>query len=335
MTESQPDRRIGLPPALAHLPIQDIRTVFPKPTLIEIEGDDPQPLFLSTLLHGNETTSFAVLRHLASRYATARPRRSLMIFVGNVAATEAGLRHLPGEPDFNRIWADGPTPAHGLARTVTTIAREARPFASIDIHNNTGANPLYGCVNALRPADLHLAGAFAPVGVYYQNPPTTQSIAFSHFCPAVTIECGLSGNRDGEKAAIRLVEHTLSLGSFPDDPPEDGHMRLFETIGRVILTKPIIVGFGAGAGPDLAIHGTPESLNFTAQPKGTVFATNRTGTSPLAIVDEHGTDLTDHFLAYRDNAIVLKRDLVPAMLTTDEHIIREDCLCYFMERINS
>jgi len=39
-------------------------------------------------------------------------------------------------------------------------------FASVDIHNNTGLNPHYGCVTALRHASLHLAAMFSRTVVY-------------------------------------------------------------------------------------------------------------------------------------------------------------------------
>jgi hypothetical protein len=30
--------------------------------------------------------------------------RSLSLFVGNTAAAEQGVRHLPEQPDYNRVW---------------------------------------------------------------------------------------------------------------------------------------------------------------------------------------------------------------------------------------
>jgi hypothetical protein len=32
--------------------------------------------------------------------------------------------------------------------------------------------------------------------------------------------------------------------------------------------------------------------------------------------------------------VLLKRRTMPAMLTTDARIVREDCLCYLMERLS-
>ena len=52
-------------------------------------------------------------------------------------------------------------------------------FASIDIHNNTGLNPHYGCVNRLDPPFLHLATLFSRIVVYFKRPLGVQSAAFA------------------------------------------------------------------------------------------------------------------------------------------------------------
>ena len=50
----------------------------------------------------------------------------------------------------------------------------------------------------------------------------------------------------------------------------------------------------------------------------------------MRVLDEHGRDISDQFFTQARGAITLKQDVVPAMITRDEAIIREDCLCYFM-----
>lgn len=49
--------------------------------------------------------------------------------------------------------------------------------------------------------------------------------------------------------------------------------------------------------------------------------------------DDDGRIVTDDYLALREGAIVTCRSIMPAMLTLDERVIRQDCLCYFMERL--
>ncbi|MEL7490149.1 MAG: M14 family metallopeptidase [Pseudomonadota bacterium] len=324
------DRLDHLPEALIDIAPAAITDVFPNPTLIHVKGALEPPLFLSTLLHGNETTSFEVLKTLAKRWSAAAPRRSVFIFVGNVRATAARKRHLPDQPDFNRIWGPGETPHHRLTAGVLEIARSAGLFASIDIHNNTGRNPLYGCVNALRSEDLYLAGAFAPIAVYYQNPPTTQSIAFSHFCPAITLECGQPGDKAGYAAAMALIDHVMALDAFA---ATTAPTRLYETVGRVVIQGDAPIAFGDDEenanGCGIAFRADLEALNFKSVARGAAWARVGRGAG-LRVLDEHGRDISDQFFTQARGAITLKQDVVPAMITRDEAIIREDCLCYFM-----
>lgn len=324
------DRIDYLPGGLVDAEPRDVRSVFPNPTLITLHGERSAPLCLTTLLHGNETTSFYILRALAERYGERPLPRSLMIFVGNVEAMAEGVRYLPGQPDFNRIWAEGGSAYHRLVHEVADLARAQSPFASIDIHNNSGANPHYGCVNALRPADLHLAAMFANIGVYYRNPATTQSIAFSSFCPAITVECGRSGDAAGIARAVDLVERTMRLDSFPTTPPPDDAMRLYRTVGAVRIDPGSDFAFGGDTAP-LSLRPDLETLNFVDLQQGTQWATVRGPVSPLQVVDEHGGDITAQFFVRDGDAIRLTRSVTPAMVTRDRTVIRQDCLCYLME----
>ncbi|MCA8903217.1 MAG: succinylglutamate desuccinylase/aspartoacylase family protein [Hyphomonas sp.] len=326
------DRYDRLPEALAGIAPRDIRAVFPNPSLVFIEGEETQPLFVSTLLHGNELTSFSVLQHLERTCRGARPPRSLIVFVGNVGAAAAGVRHLDDTPDFNRIWADGHSPWHDMAQDVMDEARRAGLFASIDIHNNTGDNPLYGCVNALRPADLQLAAMFAPVGVYYLNPPTTQSIAFSRICPAITVECGKTGSAEGNAAAIRLVEEAMRLKAFASAPPPPGTLDVYQTVGRVLIPEDVSFGFGE---PDaqLTLRQDLEALNFRPMAAGESWAETQLSGMPLRVVDEHGHDLTGDFFRRDGRALRLVQQVVPSMITRDRQVIRQDCLGYLMRPI--
>lgn len=333
MSDIRLERLDALPAALAEISVQEIRSVFSGPSLIEIEGEiDDAPLFISTLLHGNETTSFEVLQHLQRACALAKPHRSLMIFVGNVEAAEQGLRHLDHAPDYNRIWAGGASPHHRLAQEVLALARQRRVFASVDIHNNTGDNPVYGCVNVLRPADLQLAEMASSVGVYYLNPPTTQSIAFSRICPAITMECGKPGSAEGFAAAVSLIDRVTRLDRFRDRLPDRDKLELYQTIGRVIVEQDAPIEF-AEEGQGLALRPDLETRNFTRFRKDELWARTDWSRSLLRVVDEHGADLTDQFFRRDGDELRLARDIVPAMITRDIDIIRDDCLCYFMERI--
>ncbi|MEO1044556.1 MAG: M14 family metallopeptidase [Pseudomonadota bacterium] len=332
-----PDLIDYIPPELANIGPRDIKQLFERPTLIALEGGRDETLFISTLLHGNETTSFQVLQYLEQRFRNVKPRRNLMIFIGNVDATAAGVRMLEGQEDFNRIWAHGTTDYHALAQSVIDIVRRGNLFASIDIHNNSGTNPHYGCVNTLRPADLHLASLFGPLSVFYRNPSTTQSIAFAELCPAITLECGQSGDESGLEAAIRLIDRVLALDAFATTPLEEP-TRLFETVGRVVIAPDCTISFDGGdsyEAADLSLQPELAGLNFTHLPAGHVWGTSRRAQSPLRVVDEHGQDLTEEFFRYDGGTIRLSRDSTPSMISFSHDAIRQDCLCYLMQAIEA
>ncbi len=53
---------------------------------------------------------------------------------------------------------------------------------------------------------------------------------------------------------------------------------------------------------------------------------------PVIALDEHGRDVTREYFEIRDDELVLSRQAMPSMLTLNQRIIRQDCLCYLMER---
>jgi hypothetical protein len=57
---------------------------------------------------------------------------------------------LPGQPDYNRIWPGGEaddSPEARMMAEVVAVLHKRGLFASVDVHNNTGLNPHYACIN--------------------------------------------------------------------------------------------------------------------------------------------------------------------------------------------
>jgi len=142
-----------LPEALLNCEASELHKHLQGPTLIHLQGRDKSPLFLSVLLHGNEDTGWCAVRRLLNKYQGKKLPRDLSIYIGNVEAARFNARYLDQQPDYNRIWrvnkSDQLKPEHKMMQQVTNIMRQRKPFASIDIHNNTGINPHYACVNRL------------------------------------------------------------------------------------------------------------------------------------------------------------------------------------------
>ncbi len=328
---------------LDHLPdgflttsARDLYRILPGPTLIELPGERPAPLFVSILLHGNEDVGLKAMQRVLARFRDRPLPRALALFVGNVEAARFGLRRLDGQPDFNRIWPghedETEGPEHRMAAQVVEIVRARGPFASIDLHNNTGRNPHYACVNVLERPHLHLAALFGRIVVYFLRPRGVQSMAFAPFCPAVTVECGRVGETRGEEHAADFVEAALRLDHFPEHPVPAHDIDLFHTVATVKIPPEVSFTFGEGE-VDLCLPEDLDRLNFTEVPAGTVLGRACRGSGlPLSVVDEAGRDATCRFFRRDGDEIRFARPVMPSMLTLDERVIRQDCLCYLMER---
>lgn len=326
----------SLPPGLLDLPASRLGEVLPGPALIHLPGRHTLPLFVSVLLHGNEDTGWLAAQTILRKYVAAELPRALSLFIGNVAAARSGVRRLDGQPDYNRVWP-GSEEAHpaelAMMQQVVDAMRARGVFASIDIHNNTGLNPHYACVNRLDQAFLHLAVLFSRIVVYFIRPRGVQSAAFAELCPAVTLECGKPGTPGSVEHAAAFMEACLHLSEFPVHPVAPHDVDLFHTVATVKVPEQASFGFAA---PDADIDFLPEldHFNFRELASGERLGRVREGSSArLQVRDENDVDVGMRLFDYRQGEIALRQPLMPAMLTRDERVIRQDCLCYLMERI--
>lgn len=326
----------ALPHGLLDLPARRLSEVLPGPTLIHLPGRHTPPLFVSVLLHGNEDTGWQAAQTVLKKYATAELPRALSLFIGNVEAARSGLRRLDGQPDYNRVWP-GSEEAHpaelAMMQQVVDAMRTRGVFASLDIHNNTGLNPHYACVNRLDQPFLHLATLFSRIAVYFIRPRGVQSAAFAELCPAVTVECGKPGTPGSVEHAAAFMEACLHLSEFPQHPVAPHDVDLFHTVATVKVPDEASFGFGIPAA-DIDFVPELDHFNFRELAHGDRWGWVKAGSSArLQVLDESGADIGDRLFDYRQNEIRLRRPLMPAMLTRDERVIRQDCLCYLMERI--
>lgn len=323
----------NIPQGLLDAKTEDLYELLGGPTLIHLEGENPAPLFISTLLHGNETTGFYAIQKLLNNHLEIPLPRSLSIFIGNVEAAAQNQRHLDTQPDYNRIWPgthNSDSSETDMMKNVVRIMHKRKPFASIDIHNNTGHNPHYACVNILNPHALQLASLFSNTTVYFTSPKGVQSSAFSDFCPAIVLECGQAGEADGVSHSYRFIEYALNLDNIPEGNPEN--LNLYHTIARV--TIPAQFSFGTESNNDIQLLDELESKNFHELQKDSTFAVTDNDEVLLYVSNESNEDVTGEFFDASGNQVKLKRDITLSMYTTNKRAISQDCLCYFMEKIH-
>jgi succinylglutamate desuccinylase len=323
------------PEGLLDLPAGELHRVLRGPTLIHLPGRRAQPLFASVLLHGNEDTGWEALRVFLRSQDGAELPRALSVFIGNVEAARQRRRFLDGQPDYNRIWTEMPAiehlPERAMTREVVHQMRAREVFASVDIHNNTGLNPHYACVRRLDNRFLQLATLFSRTVVFYRKPDGVQAEAFSGFCPAVTAECGQPGQPYGVEHAADFLRACLSLADIPTHPVAEHDMDLYHTVAIVKVPEDASVGLEDDA--DIRLAADLDHLNFRELPVNTVLARLRPGSGVrLRVHDEHGRDVAERYLRIVDHEIRTAIPVMPSMLTLNATAIRQDCLCYLMER---
>ncbi|MEQ8823438.1 MAG: M14 family metallopeptidase [Filomicrobium sp.] len=329
----------GAPHHLLDIEARDLWQHLPGPSLFDIPGRDPQPLFLSVLLHGNEDTGWSAVQKVLKRHGDAPLPRRMLLLVGNIEAAKANVRTLDNQTDYNRAWPGTRYPEAkeaALMRHVVDLVSAEKPFASIDIHNNTGNNPHYGCVNVLDERHLHLARLFSRTVVYFTRPVGVQSSAMAAVCPAVTVECGLPGTPTATDHAAEFVEAALALDHFPDHPVPDHDLDLLRT--AVILRVPPDASFSYD-GSDADFRFVPEldRLNFSELAPGTKLGSlGNSGDRRLAVIagGEMDANVEDYIAYDESGGINLARPAIPAMLTLDPRAVRLDCLGYLMHRID-
>ena len=307
------------------------------PSLIHIPGRRNPPLFVTTLLHGNETTGIEALQALLKDWSDRTLPRALTLFIGNVQAARHGVRRLDHQPDYNRVWPGTSYPDCPERRLMAeVVARQAARgvFASLDIHNNTGRNPFYGCVNRLDARYLFLASLFSRTLVYFTRPRGVQSLAMAELCPAVTVECGQPGSPKAAAHARAFIEDALHLQEIPDHI-EPADLGVYHTVGTVRIPRQNSFGFERDD-VDLQLLPDLDDLNFHDLPAGTAFCRVRPNSGAfLSVEDNAGREACDDYFVVQDGEIRLRRPMMPAMLTRNERVIRQDCLCYLMERLHA
>lgn len=324
-----------LPPGLLDCPATELHDLLGGPTLLRLPGARQPALFVSVLLHGNETSGWDGLRACLS--SQPRLARDLTVFIGNTAAAAEGMRALPSQPDFNRIWRNATGAGAAIAAAVESAIADQQFFAGVDLHNNTGHNPYYAVVTDFEPRNLGLAYLFSDKAVYIREPDTVLTRIFEGRCPAVALEVGPVGDPRCVDRVQDYLERCLSLEAVPEAEPDA--FSLFRSLVRVHVRDGVTFRFEGDEEhvrepARLVLTGGVEAVNFHELKQGTVFgASDAEPHRVLQVLDVEHRDVTARYFEQAGRDILLKENVVPAMYTTDPFVVRQDCLCYFMERM--
>lgn len=322
----------GIPPGLLDMSASQLYTVLPGPTLIHLRGRRDPPIFVSVLQHGNEHTGWEAARQLLREYEYKELPRSVSLFIGNIEAARHNQRFLDGQVDYNRSWGSATQPPEPLMQKVLASMQARDVFLSVDVHNNTGKNPHYACLNRLEAPYLNLARLFSRTVVYFIRPETVQSMAFAKFCPAVTVESGLSGDQAGTLHVKEFLNACLHLSELSNRPPPAKDLDVYHTLAVVKVAPELSLGYG-DVDAQVRLDTELEYFNFRESPEGTCLGqVDPEVHAPLQIINDDGQDIAADYIEIDQGRILTRKGFIPAMITRNVEVIRQDCLCYLMER---
>ena len=326
-----------LPAGFLEIKPKEITKLIASPTLIHLKGEKDQPFFISILLHGNEFSGLIILQEILKKYYHQTLPKSLIIFVANPKACEQGLRHLKEQPDFNRIWKGGNPYENSLTKPVLQYVREQNIQGAIDIHNNTGKNPVYACINRKKEEFVKLAQSFSENIVYFTKPDSVLSVALSHICPAIVMECGLPGDAQGILSGVKCIESILDKEETWKKNKIEKSM-IYRTCATLYISADTFVSFYSQPfikdkvkGSHLCLVDKLDEFNFKQLEAGTVLG-KINNSKQMKLIDEKGLNVFDHFFSIVENNLTVKSPFIPCMLTKNAQIAKSDCLGYIMEK---
>ncbi|MFT7879096.1 MAG: M14 family metallopeptidase [Sulfurimonas sp.] len=316
---------------------RDIKEIFESPTLVYLKGEKAPPLFISIMLHGNEFSGLQIMQKVLKKYkvdGSFHLPRTVWLFVGNVDAASLGLRRQDDELDFNRAWPGTPHPDAPTSKLIAEMMEkitEDELFAALDLHNNTGKNPPYGCISVVDEKNKYLSSFFNHIGMVFHTPKGVSTMAFDEICPAITLECSTPGNPLGIEKAVALIDDLMHMDHFPEKALPEHDLQLVHNSAVLKIAEGVTFGFEEEKRDyALTLMDNFDRHNFTRLEAGEIFA-HTTITKPIIATLEDGTDITDDIISNENGALSLKRPLMPAMITLDKKIIKQDCLCYLLQ----
>jgi hypothetical protein len=209
--------------------------------------------------------------------------------------------------------------------------RQRGLFASIDLHNNTGANPHYACVNVIdnrfctwpRCSRAPWSTSSAPAGC---NPrPWRSCVRRSRWNAARSKDQrGIDHARGVRRRLPAPVPTARSAGARARHRPLP-HRRAASRCRRRRLRLPA---------PDRAAGALPRpwSTSTSANCRRHGLRPLPRRAPPLDVRDEWGRDVGRALLRLRGRRAAAALPVMPSMLTCDAEVIRQDCVCYLLER---
>ena len=324
-----------VPPEFLESSPERLIEVLPQPTLFDLKGRDPRPLFVSTLLHGDEETGLEAAQALLRRHLGKGLNRSLLLFVGNVEAAAAGVRTLPNQRDFNRIWpgtALSPDHQTKMAQFVYDYAAR-RPLFATSIFTTTPASiRIMAASRGSSPSSSLWQGSFRAPSFILSVPSACKPRPSPGFLPRSPSNAARSARARPKIMRSDCWKPASPLRSFRSTrrrprPQSSAHLRDLACRRRRHSLRWL-----PGR---LHVRRRVDHLNFSELTPGATFGRLGNGVGQLELAPGEGAEAQPvGYFDYANGEIRLARSAIPAMLTTKPAAVRQDCLCYLMHRID-
>ena len=159
-------------------------------------------------------------------------------------------------------------------------------------------------------------------------------MAMAALAPSVTLECGKVGQEHGVEHAADYIRACLQLAEIPRHAVPSHDIDLYHTVAVVRVPPERDFTFES-EDATIRFSRNLDAMNFRELPVGTPFADcDSSLLQPLDVRDEQDRPVSERYFAVEDGRLVTQVPVMPSMLTCDSAVIRQDCLCYLMERYN-
>ena len=126
----------------------------------------------------------------------------------------------------------------------------------------------------------------------------------------------------------------MALEAFDHVPLRPEDFDVYHTMAVIKVPAQFQISFESSCPSDIMFDADVDRFNFTEMKVGERLATiDPDKDIYLNAIDEQGRDVSSRYFKYKDGEITTQIPVMPSMLTTKEEIIRQDCLCYMMEKI--
>jgi len=84
---------------------------------------------------------------------------------------------------------------------------------------------------------------------------------------------------------------------------------------------------------DICFEANFDKLNFSDLHPGHIFGQVSSDSKPIpvTVLDDDNKEVTTDYFSITNNKLTLNKPVMPAMITLNKKVIRQDCPCYLME----